>query len=145
MRQTSTPLTHRQVQIQDHQVRRPVGHRLERRVAAADDLDLGVTVALERVLDESGDVFLVLDDQDAMFWHNWYPHRSVSTFRVRVAAVKCGLREGLCCWHRLVRFRPVSLRLLAWPPFPYLFVLRKGDARDWKDQNFKPDGTVTGP
>ena len=44
---------------------RRVADRLERRVAARDDVDLGVAAAFERVFDELGDVGLVFDDQNA--------------------------------------------------------------------------------
>ena len=46
-----------------------LGDRLQRGVAAADDVGLGVAAALERVLDEAGDVLLVFDDEDAVFGH----------------------------------------------------------------------------
>ncbi len=42
-----------------------VADGLERRVAARDDVDLGVAAALQRVLDELGDIGLVFDDQNA--------------------------------------------------------------------------------
>ena len=58
-----------QIQIQDEQIRRAFGHRLERRVAAPGDVGFGVGVALERVLDEAGDVSLVFDDQDMVLCH----------------------------------------------------------------------------
>ena len=34
----------------------------------ADDFGVGVAAALERVLDEAGDVVLVFDDEDAVSW-----------------------------------------------------------------------------
>ena len=60
---------HWQIEIQNQQIRRTFGHRLERRVAAPDDLSFGVGVAFEGVLDEAGEVPLVLHDQNAMFCH----------------------------------------------------------------------------
>ena len=44
--------------------------RLQRGVAAADDLGFGVAAAFERVLDEAGDVLLVFDDEDAVSGHD---------------------------------------------------------------------------
>ena len=61
---------HRQVEIQDDEVRRLVGHGFERRVAAADDVRLGVAGAFEGVLDEAGDVLLVFDDEYAVSGHS---------------------------------------------------------------------------
>ena len=58
----------RQVEVEDDQIGRPLGDGLQRGVAGADDLGLGVAAALERVLDESGDVVLVFDDEDAVSW-----------------------------------------------------------------------------
>ena len=55
----------RQIQVEDQQVRRRVADRPEGRVAGRDDVDAGVALALERVLDELGDVDFVFDDQDA--------------------------------------------------------------------------------
>ena len=59
------PAQHRDIQVEQHQVGRLFGARLERRVAAGDQLDLDVAAALERVADEVGDVLLVFDDQHA--------------------------------------------------------------------------------
>ncbi len=60
---------HRQIEIQDHQIRRTFGHRLQRGVAAEDDVGLGVGIAFERVFDEARDVALVFHDQNAVLWH----------------------------------------------------------------------------
>ena len=57
----------RQIQIQDQQIRWTFGHRLERRVAAEDNVGFGVGSAFERVLDETGDVSLVFDNQNMVF------------------------------------------------------------------------------
>jgi len=62
-----------QIEIQDDEVGRLVGHRLQRRVAAADDMGFGVAGALERMFDESGDVVLVFDNQDAVSGHSVMP------------------------------------------------------------------------
>ena len=59
----------REVEIQDHQVGRLGGDGLQRVVAAADDVRLGFAGALERVLDQTGDVVLVLDDENSVPGH----------------------------------------------------------------------------
>ena len=55
---------HRQVEIEQDQIGRLCRRRLERGIAAGDDLDVDVAAALERVLDELGDVVFVFDDED---------------------------------------------------------------------------------
>ena len=59
----------RQVQIQDDEIRRTLADRFERRVSRSDDLRFGFAAALERVLDESGNVLFVFDDEYAMSGH----------------------------------------------------------------------------
>ena len=63
MRHTSTPLTHRQIQVEDDQVGRFLRDGLQRRVAAADDVGIDVAAAFEGVLNEACDVVLVFDDE----------------------------------------------------------------------------------
>ena len=73
----------REVEIQDDQIRRPIGDRLEGGVAGADDARIGVAVALESVLDEPGDVGFVFNDEDLWFRHG----RAVSVPAARHAAM----------------------------------------------------------
>ena len=47
---------------------------LQRRVAALHDLRLGSPAALERVLDETGDVLFVFDDEHTRFRHDCTSH-----------------------------------------------------------------------
>ena len=56
---------HRQVQVQQDQVRLAIGDDPERGITGIDDVDVYAAHLLERVLDQSGDVLLVLDDQNA--------------------------------------------------------------------------------
>ena len=58
-----------EVEVENDQIWRPVRHRLERGITGSDDLGVGLSTALQRVLDEPGDVLLVFDDEDAMFGH----------------------------------------------------------------------------
>ena len=69
----------------------PLGDRLQRGVAGADDLRVGVAAALERVLDQAGDVLLVFDDEDAVSGHEPCGERTGRRCRGGVRAVKCGL------------------------------------------------------
>src|SRR6187551_2190422 len=59
----------REVEVEDHQVGRLGGDGLQRVIACADDERLGLAGALERVLDQTGDVVLVLDDEDSVPGH----------------------------------------------------------------------------
>jgi hypothetical protein len=59
----------RQVQVEDDQVGRLFGHRRQRGISGGDDLGVGVATPFERVLDESGDVVLVFDDEDLVSGH----------------------------------------------------------------------------
>jgi hypothetical protein len=56
---------HRQVQVQHDEIGRLLARRFQRRVAARRQLDLDVAAAFEGVLDELGDIELVLDHEDA--------------------------------------------------------------------------------
>ena len=56
---------HRQIQVEHHQVGRQLGGGLQCGVAAGHGFDFDVAAALERVLDEVGDVLLVVDDEHA--------------------------------------------------------------------------------
>ena len=47
------------------EIRDAIRDRAQRRVAGTHDFHLGVTAALERVLDEAGDVGFVFDHEDA--------------------------------------------------------------------------------
>ena len=80
IRHTSTAADHGQIEIQDDEVGRLVGHRLERRIAAADDTCFGVARALERVFDQAGDVVFVFDDEHVVSGHStrsrYRPHVS---------------------------------------------------------------------
>ena len=58
------PVEARQVQVQDHQIWRPLGDTLQGDVTAGGNFGRHPAAALERVLDELGDVGFVLDDQD---------------------------------------------------------------------------------
>ena len=60
---------HRQVEIENHQVRRVRGDRLQRIVSGADDVRFGLAGAFEGVLDQTGDVVLVFDDEDTVPGH----------------------------------------------------------------------------
>jgi hypothetical protein len=53
---------HRQIQVQDNQIRYPLGDGFERGVARSDDVRLGFPAAFEGVLDQPGNVLLVFDD-----------------------------------------------------------------------------------
>src|ERR1051325_2671406 len=55
---------HRQIQIENHQIGHILCHALERGVAAARDVHRHGAFAFERVLDESRNVLLVLDDEN---------------------------------------------------------------------------------
>ena len=61
---------HRQIEVENHEVGRPVGDGVERGVSGADHLGLRLAAAFERVLDETGDVLLVLDDEYTMLGHD---------------------------------------------------------------------------
>ena len=65
---------HRQVEVQDDEIRGLRGHALQRDVAARDDFRFGVADALERVLDEAGDVLFIFNDKNAMLGHAVGPH-----------------------------------------------------------------------
>ena len=60
---------HGQVEVEDDEIGRVVGHRFERSVAAAHDFRLGLSGPLQRPLDQTGDVVLVFDDKDAISGH----------------------------------------------------------------------------
>ena len=53
---------HRQIEVEDDQIRRPLGDGLQRFVAGPDDVDVDVA-ALKAVLDQPGNVLLVVDDE----------------------------------------------------------------------------------
>ena len=77
------------------EIGRPLGDRLQRGVAGADDLRFGVAAPLERVLDQAGDVVFVFDDQDAVSGHSACDKRTGRTCRTGIQAVKCGLTGQL--------------------------------------------------
>ena len=58
------PAQTRQIEVEQHQFRGLGRRRLERGVAARDDFDVDVAAALERVLEQLGDVAFVFDDED---------------------------------------------------------------------------------
>ena len=58
-----------QVQVENDEIRRPIGDRFERRIAGADDARVGVAAAFESVLDQPGDVGFVFDDEDLWLRH----------------------------------------------------------------------------
>ena len=59
----------RQIQVEDDEIGRALGDRLQRGVAGADDLRVGVAAALQGVLDQAGDILLVFDNEDVMSGH----------------------------------------------------------------------------
>ena len=74
-----------------------------------DDLHLGFAAALERVLDQAGDVVLVLDDQDP-----WRPvHRGSCLLRHprRGGVMRCGIHVVLLTVAR-ERFAVMTARLI---------------------------------
>ena len=71
---------------------RPIQHMLERDVAGSDRLGLDVAAALERVLDEPGDILLVFDDEHSRFLHDSFDPTG-SRFHGRVAEVKSELHD----------------------------------------------------
>ncbi len=66
-----------QIEIENDEVGRFLGDRLQRGVAAVDDVGFGVAGPFERMFDESRDVLLVFDDQ--------YPVSGHASVTVRVA------------------------------------------------------------
>ena len=73
MRQTSKPL-----------IGRLFGHRRQRGISRGDDLRVGVAAPLERVLDESGDIVLVFDDEDLVSGHGLGREGTDRGYRERV-------------------------------------------------------------
>ena len=59
----------REVQVEDDQIGRLFGHRRQRGISRRHDLGFGVASPLEGVLDETGDVALVVDDEDLVSGH----------------------------------------------------------------------------
>ena len=53
-----------QIQIENDQVGNPFGCHTQCGIAGADNLRLGVAAALERMLDEPGDILFVFDDEN---------------------------------------------------------------------------------
>ena len=64
---------HRQIEVENDQVREVIGHHLQRFVSAADDLRLGLAASLERVFDQPGEILLVFDNEHAVFGHAIQP------------------------------------------------------------------------
>ncbi len=55
---------HREIEIEDDQIRRAIVDRLQCFVAGPDDIDVDVAAFFEAVFDEPRDVLLVIDDED---------------------------------------------------------------------------------
>ncbi len=67
------PVDGREVEVQNHQIRRRVVHRLERGVSAERDVHPRVARPFERVFDELGDVGFVVDNQNPRRWgREWH-------------------------------------------------------------------------
>jgi hypothetical protein len=60
---------HRQIEVEDDQVGRPVRDDLQCRVSAADDFRFGLPASFERMFDQPCDVLLVFDNEYAMPGH----------------------------------------------------------------------------
>jgi len=59
----------RQIEVEDDEIRHPLGDGFERGVARSDDVRLGFSPSLEGVLDQSGDVLFVFDDEYTVSGH----------------------------------------------------------------------------
>ena len=60
---------HGQIQVENDEVGRARGDRFERGISAADDLGLRSAATLQCVLDQTGDVLFVFDDQHPRLLH----------------------------------------------------------------------------
>src|SRR4029079_6044065 len=87
------PAHHRQVEVEDHEVWRAIGDGLQRGVTRVHGLRFDFSAAFERVLDESGYVLLVFDDEDARFWHDTND-ATFARFPPGDARVNSGLRNA---------------------------------------------------